>query len=158
MSRARIDMAKNAPASYAALGTLAAAAESEAKDSGLESALIDLVKIRASQLNGCAFCLRMHTREAVAGGMGSDRLAVLPAWRESQYFSTVEQAALSIAEAITFISAQILDDSLYDSARRHLDDRQIAAIVWVTIAINGFNRVAISSHYHVGPEVGHVSD
>jgi AhpD family alkylhydroperoxidase len=143
-------MATNAPASYTALGKLAEAAEQEAIQSGLEPTVLDLIKIRVSQLNGCAFCLRMHTRESLAAGETSDRLAVLPAWRESQYFNPREQAALSVAEAITMIATTAGDDPAYSFARQHLDDKQLAAVVWVAIAINGYNRVAISGHYHVG--------
>jgi len=120
-------------------------------DAGLSPLLVELVKIRASQLNGCAFCLRMHTADAVKHGETAERLAVLAAWWESQYFSPEEQAALQITEQVTLLS---------DHGRLHdrgidvdgiLNEKQIAAITWLVVVINSWNRIAVSSHYPVAP-------
>jgi AhpD family alkylhydroperoxidase len=112
---------------------------------GIPKLTVDLLKIRVSQINGCAFCLRMHTRDALDGGESLDRLAVLSAWRETQYFSDAERAALAIAEEITLIADRPAVDT--DA----VTSEQAAALRWAAIVINGFNRVAISSHYLVKP-------
>jgi AhpD family alkylhydroperoxidase len=135
------------PAAYQTLLTLGEQSEQAALDAGVDALAIELVRIRASQLNGCGFCLRMHVRDALAKGETTDRIAVLPAWRETAYFSPAERAALAIAEEITHISAP----SAAAQDGEALTVAQAAALRWVAITINGFNRVAISSHYAVKP-------
>ncbi|WDM45673.1 carboxymuconolactone decarboxylase family protein [Microbacterium luteolum] len=129
----------------------AAKAAEAGADAGLSPLLVELVKVRASQLNGCAFCLRMHAADAVKQGETADRLAVLAGWWESQYFTPEEQAALQIAERVTLIG---------DHGRLHdrgidvdgiLTEKQIAAVTWLTVVINSWNRIAITSHYPVAP-------
>jgi AhpD family alkylhydroperoxidase len=127
------------------------ACEEAAAASDLPPVLFELVKVRVAQLNGCAFCLRMHSRDAVRAGATAEQLAVLAAWWESQYFSGQEQAAFTIAERITHIGeAHTAAPPAVDVAAA-LDERQIAAVSWVAIAINAWNRIAIASHYPVGP-------
>ena len=114
---------------------------------GLDPLLAELVKIRVSQLNGCAFCLRMHTRDALAKGETSDRLVLVSAWWESQYFTPQEQAALALAEQVT---------SLTGPVRRAWDDgsltpEQVSAVSWLAVLMNAWNRVAVTSHYPVAP-------
>ncbi len=139
------------PAVYKALLAVAKEADAFAVRTGLERRLIELIRIRSSQLNGCAFCLRMHTRDAVTAGESSDRLAVLSAWRETEYFSPVERAALALTEEVTLIA------DLQAGRRSHAGDlsaltpQQHAAVRWLVIIINAFNRVAITSHYAVAP-------
>lgn len=143
------------PAAYQSLLAAGKAAGTAAIAAGLDMLLVELVRIRASQLNGCAFCLRMHTRDALAHGESTDRLAVLPAWRDSDYFSPAERAALSIAEAVTLISARRNDRLSETEAELDLTaltDEQRAVVGWLTIVINAFNRVAIVSRYDVAPE------
>lgn len=135
------------PAAYQTLITLSEQCEQAALDAGVDALAIELVRIRASQINGCGFCLRMHVRDALAKGESTDRIAVLPAWRETAYFSPAERAALAIAEEITNIFAAPARAEDGDA----LTPAQAAALRWVAIAINGFNRVAISSHYAVKP-------
>lgn len=145
-----IDLGTQDPASYKALYALTVHTEEAAVAAGLDPLLLELVKIRASQINGCAFCLRMHVRDAVKKGETSDRLAVVAAWWESQYFSLAEQAALSIAEQVSTVSsAHFVKSSVIESGI--LTDAQVAAITWVAITINAWNRVAIASHYPVAP-------
>lgn len=115
---------------------------------GLDPLLAELVKIRVSQLNGCAFCLRMHTRDALQMGETTDRLSVVAAWWESQYFTGQEQAALGLAEEITRLSVPERAD--WDDGS--LNDEQVAAISWLAIVINSWNRIAIRSHYPVGQD------
>ncbi|MDG4664883.1 carboxymuconolactone decarboxylase family protein [Mycobacterium sp. 236(2023)] len=139
---------KAVPEAYKTTATLSQQAENAALEAGIAPLTLELVRIRASQINGCGFCLRMHVRDALANGETTDRIAVLPAWRETQYFSPAERAALAIAEEITHIGVRTpgVDD---DTAA--ITDQQAAALRWVAIAINAFNRVAISSHYVVEP-------
>ena len=120
-------------------------------DAGLSPLLVELVKVRASQLNGCAFCLRMHSADAVKAGETADRLAVVAGWWESQYFSLEEQAALQIAERVTMIGDHgRLPDRGVD-VDGVLSEKQIAAVTWLAVVINSWNRIAISSHYPVHP-------
>jgi len=124
--------------------------DAAALDVGLSRLLVELVKIRVSQLNGCAFCLRWHTKDALAKGETTERLAVLPAWRETSYFDEVERGALGLAELVTQIGDSVVGER-YDTAVAALTPDQVAAVAWVTIAINALNRVAITSHYTVEP-------
>ena len=133
------------PEAYRTTIALSAQAEKAALDAGVAPLTLELLRIRASQLNGCGYCLRMHTRDALDKGESIDRIAVLPAWRETSYFSAEERAALEIAEEITHISDHRDDDT---SA---VSPEQAAALRWAAIAINAFNRIAISSHYAVQP-------
>ena len=137
-----------APEAYAALLRLADKSAAFAASVGVAPTTLELVKIRASQINGCAFCLRMHVREAVALGESSDRLAVVAAWRETGYFSAAERAALAIAEHTTSIGARVGGGE--DTSA--LNGEQIAAVEWVAIAINAFNRVSILSGFPVHPD------
>ena len=144
---AHVNLGKQHPANYRTLAALDQEVGTAIKEAGLDPLLAELVKIRVSQLNGCAFCLRMHTRDALAMGETSDRLALVAAWWESQYFTTQEQAALALAEQVT---------SLTGPARRPWDDgsltpEQVSAISWLAIVMNAWNRVEVTSHYPVGP-------
>ena len=144
-----VDIGTTFPATYKAMAALSLSAEQAAASAGLDPKLVELVKIRASQINGCAFCLRMHTRDAVAHGETADRLAVVAGWWESQYFTIAERAALSIAERTTLISGH--GDAHEAPADGALTDQQTAAVTWLAVVINAWNRVAISSHYAVAP-------
>ncbi|OJX62925.1 MAG: alkylhydroperoxidase [Micrococcales bacterium 73-13] len=140
------------PPVYQAMLELDDRAARAAAESGLDARLVELVKIRASQLNGCAFCLRMHVADAIAHGESAERLAVIAAWWESQYFTEAERAALQLTERVTRIGDHgRLPDRGVDPAA-HLDERQHAAVAWLVVVINAWNRIAITSHYPVGPE------
>lgn len=148
-----VNIGKMHPGSYRAMTELNDRAVEGARDAGLDHGLIELVKIRASQLNGCAFCLRLHTRDAIAHGESWERLAVLPAWWESQYFTDLERAALQLVEKVTLVGEH---GGAVDRGARpaeHLTDEQISAVTWLAVVINAWNRIAISSHYPVGPTV-----
>ena len=145
----RVTISKRDPASYKALLALSEAAEYGAVAAGLDPLLVELVKIRTSQINGCAFCLRAHTRDALKQGESPDRLAVLPAWAETGYFTETERAALRLAEAITLVSEGHVSDEDYTSAAAVLPGEQVAAVAWLTTAMNAMNRVAITSRYEV---------
>lgn len=145
----RVSIDKQHPAAYKALIGLSAEAEKAATAAGLDPLLTELVRIRASQINGCAFCLRMHTGDALKKGENPDRIAVLPAWEETGYFSDTDRAALRLTEAITRVSDGHVGDEDYAAAAAVLTEDQISAVAWLTTVINAFNRVAITSRYHV---------
>lgn len=108
--------------------------------SGLEPPLYELVKTRASQINGCAYCLDMHTKDARKAGETEQRLYALSAWRETPFFTERERAALEWTEALTVISENDVPDSLYDSVRKHFDEKEMVALSMAIVAINGWNR------------------
>ena len=147
----RVNLGKALPAIYKNVAATDALATQAAIDAGWSAGFTHLIKMRASQINGCAFCLRMHSRDALAAGESADRLAVLPGWRETSYFSPQEQAGLALTEAITHIADGQLPDAVYADAAQHLNEAEIAAIEWLAIVINMWNRVAIASRYAVAP-------
>ena len=148
----RVNIGKQDPTTYKALIALSTAAEESAAAAGLDPLLLELVKIRTSQINGCAFCLRMHTRDALKKGENTDRIAVLAAWEETGYFTHTERAALHLAEAITNISAGHVSDEAYAAAATALTEEQISAVAWLATVMNAFNRVAVTSRYRVPPD------
>lgn len=151
-----INLGKASPANYRGLAALDATAHAGAVDADLDPLLIELVKIRTSQINGCAFCLRLHSRDALARGESPDRLAVLPAWWESQYFNSQEQAALILAERLTQLSAGPSGSHTTVDVEATLTPAQIAAVSWLVIVMNAWNRVAVASHYAVAaPDTSH---
>ncbi|CAH0165055.1 carboxymuconolactone decarboxylase family protein [Peribacillus simplex] len=115
------------------------------KTTEIDSKLIELIKIRASQINGCAYCLDMHTKDARAMGETEQRIYCLSAWRESPFYSEPERAALELTEAVTAISANGVPDELYERVRLHFDEKQYIDLVTIIITINGWNRLAISA-------------
>ncbi|MCT2586884.1 carboxymuconolactone decarboxylase family protein [Actinophytocola gossypii] len=146
----RVNIGEEHPTAYKALIALSMEADKNAAAAGLDPLLVELIRIRTSQLNGCAFCLRMHTRDALKKGEDPDRIAVLPAWAEADYFSETERAALRLTEAVTLVSDGHVSDEDYDAAADVLTSEQISAVTWLTTVMNAFNRVAITSRYHVG--------
>ncbi len=118
--------------------------------SGLDRSLLELVKLRSSQINGCAFCIDMHTKDARARGESEQRLYGLNAWREAPYYSDVERATLAWTEAVTNISTHQVSDELYNEMRKHFTEKQLVDLTWAVVAINGWNRMAISFHTPAG--------
>lgn len=147
----QVNLSKHFAAPYEAQKALDTACAEAAEASGLPAVLVEFVKMRVSQLNGCAFCLRMHSRDAAAAGATADQLAVLAAWWESQYFSDEEQAALTIAERVTRIGDEHTAAPPRVDVAAALTEEQVAAVTWVALAINTWNRIAVVSHYPVGP-------
>ncbi|MFC5802045.1 carboxymuconolactone decarboxylase family protein [Streptomyces formicae] len=146
----RVNIGKQHPAAYKALIALSAEVEGKAAAAGLDPLLVELLKIRASQINGCAYCLRMHTRDALKKGESPDRIAVLPAWEETGYFSETDRAAFRLTEAITRVSDGHVSDEDYGAAAGVLTAEQVSAVAWLATVMNAFNRVAITSRYPVG--------
>ena len=135
----RLDYPKLAPEAVRALYGL----EGYLAKSGLEPSLRELVKIRSSQINGCAYCIDMHTKDARAAGETEQRIYALSAWRETPFFTDRERAALAWTEALTHIGDGV-PDALFAATREHFAEKEIVDLTWAVAAINAWNRVAIS--------------
>ncbi len=142
----RVDYGKAAPGSVQAMYKLGEFSEG----SGLERPLLELVKTRVSQINGCAFCIDVHTKDARAAGETEQRLYGLSAWREAPYYSERERAALAWAEGVTLISQTHASDEEYEAARAQFSEEELVKLTMAVISINGWNRLAIAFR----PEVG----
>jgi AhpD family alkylhydroperoxidase len=138
--QARINPYKAAPDMMKALGAL----ETAVQHGGLEPSLVDLVKTRASQINGCAYCIHMHTGEARARGETEERLYLLDAWRESPLYSDRERAALAWTEAVTLVSQTRVPDTVYEQARMAFSEAELVNLTMAVATINAWNRIAIS--------------
>ncbi|MEU8529152.1 carboxymuconolactone decarboxylase family protein [Streptomyces sp. NPDC048629] len=145
----RVYLDKQSPAAYRALVETSDAVRATAAEAGLDRILIELVNLRVSQLNGCAFCLDVHTRAALRAGETTRRLGVLAAWRDTELFTARERAALALAEATTHPAEALAQERAYEAAREVLGDDEISAVIWVAITINAFNRVSILSKHPV---------
>jgi len=143
----RLDAMKISPAAYRALAGLQAYVD----QSGLERTVLDLVKIRASQINGCAFCLVMHTTDARKAGESDERMHLLNAWREAPVFTERERAALGWIEALTLVADGHVPDEVYEQARKHFSEKELVDLSAAAVAINGWNRVAIA--FRATPQV-----
>ncbi|MBU6510467.1 MAG: carboxymuconolactone decarboxylase family protein [Gammaproteobacteria bacterium] len=141
----RLDYVKASAGAFKAMREL----QQYVENSGLEHSLMELVKMRASQINGCAHCLDMHSKDARAGGETEQRLYTLDAWRETPFFTDRERAALAWTEALTRIRKGVSDE-LYAEARKHFSEKEIVDLSLCTIAINGWNRLAIPFRAKVG--------
>ncbi|MDR2195252.1 MAG: carboxymuconolactone decarboxylase family protein [Gallionellaceae bacterium] len=146
----RVNLGKSAPALYQSVIALDQLASDAIAQAGVDNGFSHLLRLRASQINQCAFCVRLHMRDALASGESNDRIAVLPAWRETSYFNPKERAALELVEAITLISDGQVADAIYERAANALSKDEISAIEWLAVVINAWNRIAISSRYPVG--------
>jgi AhpD family alkylhydroperoxidase len=143
---ARFDYVKAAPEGARAMYQL----EQYVKNCGLEHSLLELVKMRASQLNGCAYCLDMHSKDARAAGESEQRLYLLSAWREAPFYSERERAALEWTEALTLIANNHVPDEVYERVRPHFTEKELADLSLAICTINSWNRLAISSRADVG--------
>src|SRR5258705_6638828 len=113
------------------------------RESGLEPALLELVKMRASQINGCAYCLDMHSKDARAAGETEQRLYLLSAWREAPFYTERERAALAWTEALTLVSENHVPDEVYNQARQQFSEQELVDLSLAVVTINGWNRLAI---------------
>lgn len=142
----RLDYKQVAPDGYKTMLGL----EHYVHHSGLEDILLELVKTRVSQINHCAWCLDMHTKDARALGETEQRLYLVSAWREAPCYSERERAALAWAEAVTLISQEEISDELYDEVRRHFTEKELVDLTYAIIAINGWNRLNVPFRTTVG--------
>ena len=140
---ARLDARAAAPAAIDAMLAL----ESHVRSSGLPPSLIELVKTRASQLNGCAFCVHMHTRDARRAGESEERLHLLTAWRESPLYTPRGRAALAWTEALTLLADTHAPDADWDAVRAQFSEREVVELTLLIGAINVWNRIAVGFRY-----------
>jgi AhpD family alkylhydroperoxidase len=143
---ARYDYLKDAPGVYKAMVGL----EVYLRNSGLDERLIDLVKLRASQINGCAFCIDMHWKDLRALGETEQRLYGLNAWRESPYYTNRERAALEWTEAVTLITEGHVPDAVFEAVRPLFSTEELANLTLAVATINAWNRLAISARTEAG--------
>ncbi|MEE2056260.1 carboxymuconolactone decarboxylase family protein [Rhodococcus artemisiae] len=148
----RISIDKQTRSVYRAQVAVAVAVRDAVSEAGLDRKLAELVNVRVSQINGCAYCLDVHIRDALKAGEKAQRLAVLPAWRDTDLFTDAECAALTLAELVTELPSSYEQDCRYAEARKVLDDAQLSAVIWVAIAMNSFNRISILSRHRVRPD------
>jgi AhpD family alkylhydroperoxidase len=142
----RLDYSKAAPGSVQAMYKL----QKFVDESGLDHSLLELVKTRVSQINGCAFCIDMHTKDARALGESEQRLYALNAWRETPFYTERERAALAWAEAITLISESHASDEEFAAARAQFSEEELVKLTMAIVTINGWNRLAIAFRSTVG--------
>ncbi|WP_448330818.1 carboxymuconolactone decarboxylase family protein [Streptomyces sp. DSM 41534] len=138
----RVDFAKAAPKAFKALISLDAAARE-----GLDPALVELVQIRSSQLNNCAYCLHMHTTDAHEAGESNERIALAGVWEEAGkagFYTEKEQAALALTEAVTLLPGGV-PDAVYERAARHFEERELAQLIALIFTINSWNRIAVTT-------------
>jgi AhpD family alkylhydroperoxidase len=138
---ARINLPEVSPEAYQAMLGL----EKYVAKSGLDRRLYELIKLRASQINGCAYCINMHTRDALKLGETAQRLFLLDAWRETELYSEKERAVLALTESMTLIAGNHVPDEIYQEAAAQLSEQELAAVIMAVVAINGWNRIAITA-------------
>ena len=138
----RVAADKLAPAAMRAMGAL----EEATRRSSLEPLLKELVRTLASQINGCAYCVEMHTGDALELGEAQRRLFLLPAWRETGLFTARERAALELTEAVTRLSEGPVSDEVWARAAEQFEETELADLVWLITAINSWNRVNVTAH------------
>jgi AhpD family alkylhydroperoxidase len=137
-TESRITLSKVARESYRALAALDDSVD-------FEPALRELVKLRASQLNGCAYCVDMHTRDALAGGEDERRVWAVAVWREAPFFDERERAALALTDAMTRLPEGGVPDDVYDEAARHFDEHELGQLMFASITINAWNRAGVAT-------------
>ncbi len=136
----RIEMMKVDPKAYQAMSAL----EAYVRQCGLEEPLIELIRMRASQINGCAYCIDMHTKDARAAGETEQRLYGLDAWEESPFYSERERAALAWTESLTLVSETHVPDEVFEKVKKQFSEAEIVALTMALVSINGWNRIAIA--------------
>jgi len=148
---ARVNLGKAVPELYKAVLQFEQIVSERTITGAVTKPFSHLLRLRASQLNGCAFCIRMHAQDAASSGESNDRITLLPAWRETEHYSEKERAALELMEAITLISEGRIADELYTRVSAILSPEEISAVEWIGVVINAWNRIAIASRYPVKP-------
>lgn len=139
--KSRFNYAKAAPGVYDAMDALG----NYISTTGLDPILTNLVQMRASQINGCAYCLDMHAKDLRAAGETEQRVYSLDAWRECPYYTDRERAALEWAEAVTLVAQSHVSDAVYDAVRAHFSDKELADLTLIIASINAWNRLSIAS-------------
>jgi AhpD family alkylhydroperoxidase len=145
-SEPRIDFEKHAAGFYRAMAHLDIAATKELDNAGIDVRLRELIRIRASQLNGCAFCIDMHTKDARAAGETEQRIYALTAWRETPFFDDRERAALALAESVTLMSQTHVPDSDFAQAAEQFSETELGALISLITMINAWNALGVTTH------------
>ncbi len=153
-SEHRVHLSRSARPAYDALEAFAQTVGTLAQDAGIDARLRELTLIHASQLNGCAYCVRVHVDRAVAAGLDADEIAQIATWRESGVFTARERAALELAESYVFIHDGGISDEVYDRVGGILTEQEYVALSWLLVSINAFNRITIAGKYAVPPRRG----
>ncbi len=151
MSEKRVILLKSPPEMYTLMNGLEEKIREMSARAGIEDGFAHLLRLRASQINKCAYCVRLHTRDALAAGESTDRISVVPTWHDSEYFTDKERASLAVVESITNITDGQLPDQVYSEAAAVLSAEELAAVEWIAVFINTWNRIAISSRTPVRP-------
>lgn len=149
MSETRVHLSKTEPEAYKALDAFSKTVGEICAANGIDDRLKEIVMIHSSQLNGCAYCTRVHVDRAIVAGLDADVLTQLPSWRESGVFTDRERAALELAEAFAFISEGGISDEVYNRVGAVFTEKEYAALSWACISINAFNRVVVAGRYPV---------
>ena len=136
----RIEYGKVAPGAMAAMSGM----ERYVRGSGLERPLLELIKVRASQINGCAYCLDMHTKDARVAGESEQRLYALSAWRETPFYTERERAALAWTEAVTLVGEMHVPDEVYEETRLAFSERELVDLTMAVVTINAWNRLSVA--------------
>jgi AhpD family alkylhydroperoxidase len=142
----RIDFDAQAPGFGAAMGRLDQAATKELDKADVDVRLRELVRIRASQLNGCAYCIDMHTKDARAAGEAEQRIYALSAWRETPFFTARERAALALAESVTLMPQTHVPDADFAQAAAEFSEAELGALISLIVTINAWNAIGVTTH------------
>jgi AhpD family alkylhydroperoxidase len=140
---------KQHPALWRAINGLALKVKEAAEDASIDGMMLELLNVRISQINGCAYCLDLHIKEALKAGESLQRIAVLPAWRDTALFTEKERAALALTESITELPGQEFREQEEGFARDYLSEEEFSVVSWAAISMNAFNRISITSHHPV---------
>ncbi|WP_156759824.1 carboxymuconolactone decarboxylase family protein [Microbacterium karelineae] len=151
MSEPRVHLARSAMSVYRSLEAFSKEVGRIAAEYGIDDRLRELVQLHCSQINGCAYCVRVHVERAQRAGITMDELGQIPVWRESGVFGDRERAALELAEAHTLIHREGVSDEVYDRVGAVLTEREYVGVSWIAISINAFNRLTIAGRYAVPP-------
>ena len=138
--KARLNYGRVAPGVHDAMLGL----EKYVDATGLESGLLNLIKIRASQINGCAWCLDMHAKDARVGGETEQRVYAISAWKETRFYTPRERAALAWTEAVTLVSSSSVPDDVFEEARKQFSEKELVDLTMAVVAINGWNRFNVA--------------
>jgi AhpD family alkylhydroperoxidase len=151
MNEVRIDLSHAAPKISESVIKLDDLVSEYVASAGITIGFAHLLRLRASQINQCAYCVRLHTQDSLASGESVGRVSLLTAWRESEYFTEKERAALALIEAVTLISVGQIPRNVYAKAKEVLTNEEILAVEWTGVIINVWNRIAIASRLAVRP-------
>lgn len=151
MTERRVHLSRSAPPAYQSLAAFSKTVGQLAVEGGVDDRLKEIVQIHTSQLNGCAFCVRVHVERALKAGITADVIGQLAVWRDSGVFSERERAGLELAESFVYIHEEGVPDDVYDRVGAVLSEKEYVALSWILVSINAFNRVAIAGRYSVPP-------